>query len=209
MYAPFYGKLSSLADRFEYKVTQKTLAFLEENKDQPWCVTASLVGPHFPNCNPEPFYSMYDDVDIPLPDNFCDRFLGKPWYQNRKWWPTVCADHFDEAQWKKTIRAYYGSITMMDHFIGQILEKASACSGGRKTRVIFTADHGEMAGAHSRFDKAAYFYEEVLNTPLLLCEDLNGTQKGSVNSAFCFSFDFAHKFFTWAGKIAQKVLVLT
>ena len=115
MYAPFYGKLSSLADRFEYKVTQKTLAFLEENKDQPWCVTASLVGPHFPNCNPEPFYSMYDDVDIPLPDNFCDRFLGKPWYQNRKWWPTVCADHFDEAQWKKTIRAYYGSITMMDH----------------------------------------------------------------------------------------------
>lgn len=209
MYAPFYGKLSSLADRFEYKVTQKTLAFLEENKDQPWCVTASLVGPHFPNCNPEPFYSMYDDVDIPLPDNFCDRFLGKPWYQNRKWWPTVCADHFDEAQWKKTIRAYYGSITMMDHFIGQILEKASACSGGRKTRVIFTADHGEMAGAHSRFDKAAYFYEEVLNTPLLLCEDLNGTQKGSVNSAFCSSLDIAQTLFTWAGKRAPNGMVLT
>lgn len=80
---------------------------------------------------------------------------------------------------------------MMDYYIGQILKKAAECSGGRKTRVIFTADHGEMAGAHSRFDKAAYFYEEVLKTPLLVCEDLCGTQGGKINSAFCSTMDVA------------------
>ena len=196
---PYYGKLNSLEDRFEYKVTQKALEFLEKNQDHPWCLTASLVGPHFANFNPEPFYSMYDDADISLPESFCDRFLGKPWYQNRKWWPSTSADHLDEAEWKKTIRAYYGSITMMDHFIGQILEKAAACSGGRKTRVIFTADHGEMAGAHSRFDKHAYFYEEVLRTPLLVCKDLNGNQKGTTNHAFASTLDIAQTFFDWAG----------
>lgn len=34
-YPPFYQKLNSLEDRFEYKVTQKALAFLEENKVHP------------------------------------------------------------------------------------------------------------------------------------------------------------------------------
>lgn len=209
MYPPFYRKLNSLEERFEYKVTQKALAFLEENQNQPWCLTASLVGPHFPNSNPEPFYSMYDDADIHLPESFSDRFIGKPWYQNRKWWPAVSADHFGEEEWKKTIRAYYGSITMMDYFIGQILEKAATCSGGRRTRVIFTADHGEMAAAHSRFDKAAYFYEEVLRTPLLMCEDLNGEQIGTVNHAFCSTLDVAQTFFDWAGTKGPNGLSLS
>ena len=204
MYSPFYGKLDSLDDRFESKVAQRAMTFLEENREEPWCLTVSLVGPHFPNLNSEPFYSMYDNVDITLPENFSDRFIGKPWYQNRKWWPAVCADHFDEWEWKKTIRAYYGSITMMDYYIGQTLKKAAECSGGRKTRVIFTADHGEMAGAHSRFDKAAYFYEEVLKTPLLVCEDLCGTQGGKINSAFCSTMDVAQTFFTWAGAHAPN-----
>lgn len=59
-YVPFYKKLDSIEKRFEYKVTKKTMEFLEKNRDKPWCVTASLVGPHFPNSNPEPFYIMYD-----------------------------------------------------------------------------------------------------------------------------------------------------
>lgn len=209
MYPPYYGKLKSLEDRFEYKVVKRAQNFLDENKDNPWCLTASLVGPHFPNLNPEPFYSMYDNVDIPLPPNFGDRFISKPWFQNRKWWPSTCADYMSESDWKKTIRAYYGSISMMDYFIGQILQKASACSGGRKTRVIFTADHGEMAGAHSRFDKNAYFYEEVLKTPLLVCEDLNGSQDGTVNHEFCSTLDIAQTFFTWAGKKASNGTCLT
>lgn len=72
---------------------------------------------------------MYDDVDIPLPESINDNFLNKPWYQTRKWWPSIDTEYFDEKEWKKTIRAYYGSITMMDYFIGQILEKAKECSG--------------------------------------------------------------------------------
>ena len=60
----------------------------------------------------------------------------------------------------------------MDYFIGQILEKAKECSGGRKTIVIFTSDHGEMLGNHGKFDKHAYCYEDVIRTPLLVCPDL-------------------------------------
>ena len=194
-YVPFYKKLDSIEKRFEYKVTKKTMEFLEKNRDKPWCVTASLVGPHFPNSNPEPFYIMYDQVDIPMPKSMYDTFQNKPWYQSRKWWPSIDTEYFDEHEWEKTIRAYYGSISLMDYFIGQILEKAKECSGGRKTIVIFTSDHGEMLGNHGKFDKHAYCYEDVIRTPLLVCPDLKGEQEKNVCANNCNTLDIAQTFF--------------
>ena len=198
-YVPFYKKLDSIENRFEYKVTKKTMEFLEKNRDKPWCVTASLVGPHFPNSNPEPFYIMYDQVDIPMPKSMYDTFQNKPWYQSRKWWPSIDTEYFDEHEWEKTIRAYYGSISLMDYFIGQILEKAKECSGGRKTIVIFTSDHGKMLGNHGKFDKHAYCYEDVIRTPLLVCPDLKGEQEKNVCANNCNTLDIAQTFFELAG----------
>ncbi len=203
-YLPFYGRIDSIKDRHEYKVTQKSLEFLEKNKDEPWCLTASLVGPHFPSTLPQEYYDLYSESEIELPESLNDRFINKPWFQSRRWWPSVSADHFDEAKWRKTICAYYGCITMMDELIGQILDKAEACSGGRKTRVIFTADHGEMLGAHSRFDKSAYFYDDVIRTPLLLCDDLSGAQKSTQSSGFYNTLDIAQTFFAQMGKKAKN-----
>lgn len=203
-YLPFYKKLDSIEERYEYKVIQKALDYLEKNKNEPWCLTASLVGPHFPNSNPEPFYSMYDDVDIPLPESINDNFLNKPWYQTRKWWPSIDTEYFDEKEWKKTIRAYYGSITMMDYFIGQILEKAKECSGGRPTRVIFTSDHGEMLGNHGKFDKHAYCYEDVIRTPLLFCKDLNNCENGTKCDTYCNTLDIAQTFFDFVGTSCEN-----
>lgn len=200
-YAPFYKKLDSKEQRLEYKVTQRTLDFLDNvSEDEPWCLTASFVGPHFPSDLPEPYFSMYPYQDMVLPENYADKFINKPWFHGRKWWPTVCADDLTEEQWKKTISAYYGCITMMDDFIGEILEKAKQHTGGRKTRVIFTADHGEMLGAHGKFDKHAYFYEEVLRVPLLICSDLAGDSLKVTRKEFVGTQDIAQTFYDLCGE---------
>ncbi|MGV8979726.1 sulfatase-like hydrolase/transferase [Clostridium sp.] len=197
---PFYEKIESIETRMEYAVTNKALEFLEKSDNEPWCLTASFVGPHFPSSIPEPYFSMYDYKDIELPSNLNDRFLNKPWYQNRHWWPTMITDDFTEENWKRTAAAYYGAITMIDDLIGKLLKSAKEHSGGRKTRVIFTSDHGEMLGAHSRFDKGSYFYEEVMRTPLLVCPDLNGTQSGIVRHEYCSTPDIAKTFFEFANE---------
>ncbi len=206
---PFYAKIESVSERFEYKVTQKALNFLEENQGEPWCLTASFVGPHFPSTLPEPYFSMYPPEEMELPENFHDTFMNKPWHQIRNWWPSVATDDFTEENWKKTISAYYGCVTMMDDLIGEILEKAKACSGDRKTRVIFTSDHGEMLGAHAKFDKDAYFYEEVVRTPLVYCEDLNGNQSGFKRDEYCTTLDIAQTFFDLSGFKAKNGRSLT
>ncbi|WP_305767135.1 sulfatase-like hydrolase/transferase [Candidatus Epulonipiscium viviparus] len=206
---PFYGKIDSVENRYEHKVTTKVLDFLEANKDQPWCLTASFVGPHFPSILPEPYFSMYPPAEMVLPENITDTFFNKPWFHSRNWWPSVATDDFTAENWQKTISAYYGCITMMDALIGEILDKAAACSGGRPTKVIFTSDHGEMLGGHARFDKDAYFYEEVLRTPLLYCANLNGDQGGFARDDYATTLDIAQTFFGLAGFGAENGSSLT
>ncbi|MFI3237725.1 MAG: sulfatase-like hydrolase/transferase [Lachnospiraceae bacterium] len=201
---PFYGKIDSVEDRFEYKVVQKGLDFLEKNKEEPWCLTVSLVGPHFPSTLTQKYMDMYPPEDMVLPESFTDTYQNKPWYQSRNWWPTCATNDFDEMNWKKTISAYYGCVSMMDDLIGEVLAKAEACSGGRKTRVIFTSDHGEMLGNHAKFDKDATFYEDVVRTPLLYCEDLLGSQKGFSRDEYCTTLDLSQTFFDLAGYQAQN-----
>lgn len=198
-FLPFYGREETVVGRFEYKVTQKSLEFLEKNKEQPWCLTASLIGPHFPSILPDEYYNMYNPDEIELPASLKDQFINKPWFQGRNWWPSVVSEDLTEEEWKKTICAYYGCITLMDDFIGQILRKAEECSGGRPTKVIFTSDHGEMLGSHGKFDKNAYLYDEVIRTPLLICNDLLGEQKGIKCEEYCSTLDIAQTFYELAG----------
>ena len=50
------------------------------------------------------------------------------------------------------------------------------------TSLAFTADHGEMLGAHGWFDKGPFFYEEVMRIPMLIREAGQGA--GAVNAGF-------------------------
>ena len=66
---------------------------------------------------------MYDDVDIPLPDNFCDRFLGKPWYQIESGGQRCVRITSTRPNGRKQSELIMAPFTMMDHFIGQILDE--------------------------------------------------------------------------------------
>lgn len=200
-YPPFYEKLQTVQERHEDTVRKRAVDFLAAHGDSaPWCLTASFVGPHFPSTLPEPYWSMYPGEEMELPANHIDKFINKPWFQSRNWWPSVYSDTLTEQQWKKTISAYYGCVTMMDALIGEILQAAKKHSGGRPTRVIFTSDHGEMLAAHGKFDKHAYFYEEVLRTPLLICPDLNKPAPKSTRHEFVNTQDIAQTFFDLCGE---------
>jgi len=198
---PYYGLRKDAATSPDAKACKNVLEFLRHSADTPWCVTASFRSPHFPLYVPEPYYSMYDYREMELPDSFDDHFANKPWFQNRHWWPSMNTDRLTREDWQKTIASYYGLISYVDHLCGEVIKAAKENSGGRPTLCIFTSDHGEMMGSHSRFDKGAYFYDEVMRTPLLICEDLKIAQP-CVNERkeYCSSSDIAATLFTVIGK---------
>lgn len=169
-FPPFYRTLDEAAEATQSgKIATEALRFLENNEDpRPWLLTVSFYGPHFPHDVPAAILDSFADEEVTLPQNFGDDFAGKPWFHGRTWWDCHETECLSEEDWKRTIRACLGMLALVDAQIGRVMERAREAAGDHALYVAFAADHGEMLGAHGRFDKGAYFYDEVWRTPMLL-----------------------------------------
>lgn len=62
---------------------------------------------------------------------------------------------------------YFGLVTQIDNWVGEILRTLDETGLRDNTIIIFTSDHGEMLGSHGMQGKAA-FYEESARIPLII-----------------------------------------
>src|SRR5699024_11951221 len=77
------------------------------------------------------------------------------------------ADSFEAEQWRKIIAIYRGYVAMIDHEVGLLLEELDRQGLREETSIFFTADHGEVTGAHRLNDKGPAAYHDILTIPLL------------------------------------------
>jgi len=123
-------------------------------------------GPHDPWDAPGEYATMYDPASIPPPiphSTQVDQFPG--WMRNlvdfRTFGPEV------QAQ-AAAIRAnYFGKISLIDHWVGEILNAYASRGWLDDLLVVFWSDHGEMAGDHGRIQKCT-FHESSLRVPLII-----------------------------------------
>lgn len=144
---------------------KQTMDAIERLKDKPFSITCSFHFPHAPMIAPEPYYSMYDPQEMKPPVSLKDNMKNSPyaWANNRMGLP----EYSDPEKIKYMISNYYGLITEVDHWIGQILDKLDEHGLTENTLIVFTSDHGEMLGAHGLREKNV-FYEESAHIPLLM-----------------------------------------
>jgi len=108
---------------------------------------------------------MYDPDKMPIPSSIKDDMQNSPYINaNGRNKLTVFAD---EEKIKYMISNYYGLITELDDWIGQIMKTLEEEGIAEHTMVIFTSDHGEMLGAHGMREKNV-FYEESSHIPLMI-----------------------------------------
>jgi arylsulfatase A-like enzyme len=136
--------------------------------NKPFFLTVSFNAVHPPYDVPEPYSRMYDPARVKLPANLRDTFTGKPPYQNDIMWPFHDTGHMSDEDWRRSIAYYHGFVTMLDRALGEILDALRTNGPWDSTMVVVVADHGDMAGAHNRFDKGPYCYEEVMRIPMLI-----------------------------------------
>ena len=79
--------------------------------------------------------------------------------------PNVPGEHRHRA--RKELAGYYGLCESLDHEMGRLLAFLDETGLGANTLVIFTADHGELAGSHGKYRKGEP-ENESLQVPLLM-----------------------------------------
>jgi arylsulfatase len=125
-------------------------AFLREQKrGRPFYLHLGFVGPHPPFDAPESFR----DGLPPVPPSVT---------KNPDWWP-----------------AYLACIREIDHHVGKVLEALDDCGLRGDTLVIYTSDHGDMAGDHGLWGKV-HLREGSVHVPFIA--NGPGVEAGAVRS---------------------------
>lgn len=136
-------------------VADRAIEFLRNQPaDKPYCLVTSFFGPHPPIDAPGRYATLVAPETLELPPNVPERFN----YHDAK---------FDHAELRRVRANYFGKMALIDDNIGRLIETLRRRGTWDNTLVIFSADHGEMLGAHGTFSKGR-FYEESGRVPLLM-----------------------------------------
>lgn len=95
--------------------------------------------------------------------------------------PAFPVGNFSPERWQTLRWGYYRLIEKVDAEIGKVLAALKAAGLQDNTLIVFTADHGECAGAHG-FNQKTVFYEESARVPLIVSTP--GQQTGRVADKF-------------------------
>lgn len=93
---------------------------------------------------------------------------------------------------------YYGMISMLDKYVGNILDRLDELGLTEDTIVVFTTDHGHFFGQHGLHDKGGFHYEDVIKLPFLVRYPEH-VQAGKVSKAMQSLVDLAPTFLSFAG----------
>jgi arylsulfatase A-like enzyme len=155
--------------------------------DQPFFMFVGFPNPHNPFEPPEPYASMYDPDEIPLPETFHSDLSGKPPHQltyKREGRSNIGANYeeLDASRLRRVIAHYYGSVSLVDAQVGKIVAALEECQLLDNTLVVFMSDHGELLGHHGMLlkstDKYPMLFDKSLHVPLIF--RLPGTRTGRV-----------------------------
>ncbi|GAI83011.1 unnamed protein product, partial [marine sediment metagenome] len=92
-----------------------------------------------------------------------------------------------EENIRKFIALSYGSVSLIDHAVGQILASLEKFGLAENTMVIFTSDHGDYMGDHSLILKGISPFNGTLQVPLIW--RVPGVTKSVVSDALISSVD--------------------
>ncbi len=165
------------------------ISFLESKPPEPFFLTISFVDPHHPFAPPEPYASMYDPADVPLPrftpgelddkpPHFLDGHVGRvdpvlgfaARGERKKDLPVGRVDlrQVDDRLWRRLVAHYYGMISLIDTQVGRVLRSLRDTGLDNRTIVIFTSDHGELLGDHGLVFKGPHHYDSLLKVPTII-----------------------------------------
>ena len=176
-----------IPERFHYNawIAERSNALISQYRDagESFFLWASFFDPHPKYLAPEPWDSMYDPDDVTVPRLTADEHDNNPphlqltqqpdpdysaWQEPNGSGCHGFHSHLHERdELAKDIACYYGMISCMDKYIGQILDHLDDLGLAQNTLVVFTSDHGHYFGQHGLIAKGAFHYDDGIRVPMI------------------------------------------
>ena len=143
----------------------RAIKFMQEEHTNPWLCSVNIYDPHGPFDPPQEYVDRFDIDALPGPlfrdtDLAAQEKLSGITFQTKPKRPK-----YPNA--KLTLAKYWAQIELIDENVGRMLKTLEQTGQRENTVVIFTSDHGEMAGDHGLNKKGCRFYEGLVRVPLI------------------------------------------
>ena len=162
----------------ERVINGETLEYLRSQpSDQPWFLLASYSRPHFPLTAPKRLLDKYwpDNVDMPnIPPGHLEQ--THPFAKGLR--DNFSTQDISPEETRKARAAYYACCEFLDETIGDLLALLERDGFLDNTIIVYTTDHGEMAGEHGQWWKSSY-YEAAARVPLIVWDKQLQQSEGS------------------------------
>jgi len=117
-----------------------------------------------PNAMPDPVPASLEEMAA-MPPIYRAHYMGESTYFSKE------PPRFEKiagAPLREMTAQMYGMVTHVDRAIGRVLDHLAARGLLEDTVIIFTSDHGELLGDHGHILKGPFYYQSLLNIPLII-----------------------------------------
>lgn len=143
--------------------------YASAHQENPFFLSVHFDKPHFPLRCPEPYYRKYENqVTLPsYPAEYANRqaveFVRQAFEVNGAW------EHYgrNPEYHRQALAAYCGCVEWVDSAVGRILHALEFLGLAENTIVVYTADHGELAGEKGAWQKTVFF-DASAKVPLII-----------------------------------------
>lgn len=133
--------------------------------DKPVFLWISFPEPHNPYQVPEPYFSMFDEAEVPAPATGAEvaRTRGGHW----QWLQTLIEEKRPgyEAEWRRYRANYCGMLRLIDDQVKRLVEHVDTELPG-ETIYVFLSDHGDYVGEYGLQRKGAGMPECLMRIPM-------------------------------------------
>ena len=185
-------------------VAHRTIDYFDKlGRDKPFFLFSSFPDPHHPYQLPKEWEDMYSPDEVVPPvfregefDNLAPHF--KEIFENdlqlsgRGQATKVSQEHRLEF-----IARTYGMVSLLDKYIGKMLEALEEKGLRENTVIVFMSDHGDMLGDHQLLNKGPFHFESLLRVPMIW--SWQGQFKQQQTEALMSLLDFAPTVLELAG----------
>lgn len=148
----------------------------EHDFTQPLFLWSGFAGPHDPYDVTTSALERYDAIDIPDPIGIPNELDTKPPPQQRAmdsmegretpaaiWWSRATPERI-----RRMRKHYYANITLIDDWVGRMVQAVEEKGQLENTLFVFTSDHGDCLGDHHQIYKFSSHYDSVARVPLVM-----------------------------------------